>query len=393
MEIEEIKIQFLALIESKNRGYIITMEMIYNWLEDPKTYINYSTNEELRRKYRIRYLRGNDMFDEADDINDLNKDFVMIKNDKNISYPWFSVDGFKALCMALKTEKSKYVRKYFIQIEEDYLRVLKQTEEQNDKEYKLLNAKISEFNKLEKTLLKKVEKVTNKLIKAEEERDDFHEQNNILDMENKKYNGVKQILTDDDNIGLFDKSLSIELDYARNFLMKQIPIYIVNPKFMIKPTSKKEKAPKQIVKGPLDSSEESSDEVEVKVEAKVEAKEVKNKEEFNYYNADENEDEMPFNDYSLYDIKYNFVDEYMYYFVGGISSNAEKPVDNYNKIGYISVVSGDHLKYIKEHLGSSDKVDDKYIYKTHKASIYKCSYQTIMSFRTDYILEKFVTSL
>ena len=365
MDIETIKIEFIALIKQKNNGYIISMEMIYNWLEHPKIYSDYSANEDFRRDYRRRYLRSNDWFVESKDQNDLNKDFIMVNCENNISYPWFSVNGFKALCMTLNTEKSRFVRQYFIQIESDYVRVLEQTKEQNDIERIELNAKIAEFEKQEKTFHKKVEKITKTLEKVQKERDETLVKN--FEIKNK----ISEQRSKSNNIDDMNNVLD-ELEYSRKHLMKQVPIYIVNPEFMTK--AKKEKVVKPKEKHPLlDSSDESGNESAPKTSA---------------FNDEHIEEEKSFNEYRFDDIEDEYLSQDMYYFIGSFSSGVEKPVINYHKVGFISVGSNEHLKFIKDKLDSDEMILDKYIYKTSKASIYICSYQVIMSFRLDYILEK-----
>lgn len=136
---EEIETEFLALRKENKSGYFIPFENLCKWLKRMDLYNKYASNTDIRKCFNRRYLRNNKYaLIEAKKPED-EGDFIMIKNESNISFPWFTADGFKMACMILKSEQSFLVMRYFIQLEKKYWYALHTTQEENKKEIDKIN--------------------------------------------------------------------------------------------------------------------------------------------------------------------------------------------------------------------------------------------------------------
>lgn len=281
-KIDQIKTDFIFLIQNQKdfEGYPIAFENTCNWLDCPEIYKNYITDTKFREKFNARYLR-NDQFqlEESKDTNDTGKDFIMLKNVKSkMNLPWFSVDGFKIFCMIMKTEKSFLVRKYFIQIEKDYWRVLNQDYETTKEELKNLNIQLEEKARQ----LEEMER------RFRETQDELDSNRNLLNEKNIKINllinkknemeedvlnvkaiwnqtKVKELLEEDveyTDYGI-DKKYTNALElYNEKYL---IPLYFVDYKTELKElleTKLMPKIKKLVNKKPAKKSKESDSEIE-----------------------------------------------------------------------------------------------------------------------------------
>lgn len=145
----------------------------------------------------------------------------MVKNENNISFPWFSADGFKAICLILKSKKSSKVRKYFIQVEKKYWNALHQSEEENKKELEKLkeNMQLMHINK-ENTLLAETIKERDVLLTRQVT---MHELKTF-----ERY--IAEVKNDKD---VFVMSGDIGSRYYKaieQLAMKEYTIYIIDPK-------------------------------------------------------------------------------------------------------------------------------------------------------------------
>ena len=385
--INDIKIEFLSLLDKNMIGYFISLEQVYNWLENPEVYVRYSTDDMFRRNFRRRFLRSDKvMLDEAKNESNLDDDFIMRKN-KNIEYPWFSVDGFKTFCIAVDEDKSRYVRKYFIQIEKDYLRVLRQSKEENEKENKELKDKIA---KLDSRLMDNIDRANK-----------YEEQALMLEFKLKKNEAIEMILDDKDDFATEGNPEYKEYLYLKSLYYKKVPLYIVNPEYIAAKLNKINKIDKTNKTKPnktkksdkientneaerlniiISDSESDSNTVMTDVKS---TKSAKHDPKFNYnalYDLD-------FNEYSIVDIENEYESHELFYYIGGLTQTA-KPTDNFYKVTDLLVKDNKHLKQIKDVLNTDDLINGKYYYKTAYKSIYKASYNLIKSISLSIIQER-----
>lgn len=145
----------------------------------------------------------------------------MIKNENNISFPWFSADGFKAICLILKSKKSSKVRKYFIQVEKKYWKALHQSEEENKKELEKLkeNMQLMAINK-ENTLLAETIKERDELLTRQ-----------VTMHELKTFERhIQEIKTDKEAFVMSSNIGSMYYKSIEQLAMKEYTIYIIDPK-------------------------------------------------------------------------------------------------------------------------------------------------------------------
>jgi len=377
---ELIRAEFQYLAEKRHDGYIASLESLYDWLEDIKFYKKYITNDVFRDNYNTKKLRIG--FSESKDETDLKKDFIMRKKD-GINIPWFSIDGFKKICTFLDSPKSIYVRDYFIEVETDYLRVLDQTEKKN-KEESIKNIKRIENN---------LSKFKLKLIKYQKENDNLLKKNIELEVESATSKKLSYILDQKEEFEWFGNREHNHYMMLQKKYMKEIAVYIVNPDFINKKVTKKNKkvVQKKVFAGIFpDSDDTNNSEDDNKPTSSKPIKNVK------LVDTACNNDaiyDKKFNKYTFEDIIQSNPPN-LYYFIAGISSKAEKPKDNYHKICSIYVEDTTHLNIIKEELDSEIKdTFGKYKFKTDKKGIYQTNYPELKTLCYKYIQNKLCDEL
>lgn len=347
--INDIKVEFLSLINKKNNGYIISLENVYTWLENPDVYTKYKNDDMFRRDFRRRYLRDEKiMMYESNNESDLDHDYIMRKTN-NIKFPWFSVEGFKMFCLAVNENKARYVRKYFIEIEKDYLRVINQTDAENKKELKELTTKMNNF---ESNLLK----TKSDLNQTIELANKYEEKYLVAEYENKKIKYIKNVLDDADDFATAGNPEYVEYKYIKTTYYKKVGVYIVNPEY-IKP-----KKPRKSIKKNSDVESEPESEIA-----------------HNDYNNYDVYYDKHFTEYDFeYDINQSDSPE-LFYYIAGLSQKVDKPVENFYKITDLYVKDAMHLKQIREVFDTNELSHGKYYYKTGYKYTYNVNYNFIYS--------------
>lgn len=362
--IKKIKLEFLNLLEKDIKGYYIPLEKVYTWLDNIKIYNNYANNEDFRENFRKRILRNKTyMLGESKNENDKDKDFIMRKIN-NISFPYFSTVGFKTFCMMVKETKSYYVRKYFIQVEEDYLRVLKQPKEETDKERKKLFADMEKFELRHKDDTDYILKVESKLGNAEMQ---------LVGQKARLKNSeqIEVILEENEGFESTGTPSYKEYLYMKETYMKKAPLYIVDCNHVNKISKGKGKA------------------TDVKSEPKIEplsknptAREIEQFENanFTYKRTDEIHDKVvydkPYNEYNFeQDIAVvagsGDYSPTLFYFIGNITTKELQPKANMHKVTDLYVHDKDHLETLKRQMSNP-------IYESNKDHIYNASYDNII---------------
>jgi hypothetical protein len=379
---EAIKAEFQHLVKKRHDGYIISLEALYEWLEEADFYKNYIDVKAFRDKYNAKYFNSkkNILF-KSEDENDVKHDIFMRKSN-GINIPWFSVRGFKKLCMFLDTQKSILVRDYFLEMEDSYFRVLEQTQEENKNEIEENAKRIKKFendNEINKLKLSKSNKENEKLL----------EENTVLAADIQTTKNIAPILEKKEDFEEFGDKDYKELMALRNKYMKKVPIYIVNPDFIAKKTKTSTKSTKKKKAiSILSDSEDSEEEVKSASKSTKVAK-----------SADPacNDDAIytkKFNRYTFADINISHNPPSLYYHITTINSKANKSPDDYYKICDLYVQDLSHLKMIKEVLDSDERdTFGKYKFKTTKKDIYMMNYDELKDIRAKYIQDELCISL
>lgn len=364
--IDSIRIEFLSLIKMSENGYFISLEKTYTWLENKEVYDNYAQSENFRRNFKKRFLRSDKfLLIEADNELDLDKDFLMIKNDNNISFPWFSIEGFKIFCMVVTEPKASFVRKYFIQIEKDYMRVLEQTTKQNEQELNKLNMDISNSK--------------SSLLRISNRCEDYLEENLVVKHMLKTVENLSLILDDNNDFSTTGNNEYKLLMYLQQLHMKKISLYIVNNDY-IKPTIKVSKDNKNNNPDIIEPSFiiELENETKPSLLETQQLKQFKNK---NYNNDqhyyEKNYDEYNFNNDINIGANSGDISPILYYYISAFDEKIPKNANDYYKICDLYIKDKQHLNSIREYFETDDIFCGKYIYKTSKKWIYKTSYTEI----------------
>jgi phage anti-repressor protein len=376
-----IKIEFQKLLENADDGYIISLESLCEWLECYELYEKYISDAKYRENLNAKTLRVK--LYETNDENDITYDFIMRKSG-NINIPWFSVDGFKQFCMFSKNAKSILVRRYYIKMEKDYRRALRQSKVENKKE----------LEKLEKDIKISKNSTDNKQVKLEvwqKENDKLLLEVNHLNIINKKAKRIAPIIYDKDNFNAIGKADMKELMMLRKKHMKEVSVYIVNSEVFNKKVTKSDKKPKSTksdksnkkMLGGVFSDSDSSDENK---ESSSSRKNIPSNIKIIELSACRIADEYTknFDEYTFDDIKEVYDPLKLYYCIGGINS-VEKNMDNYYKICTIYVLDKEHLKDIKDELNDDEIKNGEYKFKTSKKDIYVMSYDQLEEIRSKHL--------
>lgn len=396
-KIEEIQNEFLYLLRQDRKKYNISLESIYKWSELSESFEKYKTDSKFRNNFINRKLKGeNSILRQAKNENDVDKDYVMIKDKKGVMYPWFSVRGFKAYSTTAGIKKSRYVVDYFIKLEEKYLEALGRSEKENK----------AELAKINRTL----EKYKTDLIKVEEERDKYLGERYIVQQNLERIKLVEQVIENKDDFVIDVNPEYVNYCYLRQLHLKPVSLYVVNPEYMAPATEKsarikktkstKKSIAKKLFESDSDNTDNNSDDselTEITTTSKSKApQKPKNTDTNNtLYNDDMVDYYKNFNEYDLkYDMLDNPTDEpLLYYHIGPYAEKTAKPTDNFHKIATLYVKDGKHLKELKTRLDNIDNRRNGYLYKTPKNNIYKAYYSTIYRMSIDILNEIYCEQL
>lgn len=337
----DIRTEFFKLAEDTANGYIISLYKIYEWLELELT-------DDIRYKLTQRCLKGDNGFIKAENEDDLNGHFIIRKDGKK-SIPWFSCDGFKMITLLVKSDKAKYILRHFIQCEKDYLRALRQSKEENDKELENLREKCTKFDSI--------------LTKVVDERNELEFQANILRRENKKYHDIDRLMSDEDNYSASVFPDKIIAEFCVDHHWKKVCLYVVDPAYVNKSTVKKTKKIKRIKDDINDSSESCSDD------------------ETGFIQPEKIFPEISLDELTEHDIKSIYSAE-EFYFTLKSKEVKENNNEKYKKVCDISVIDKKHMDYIKDwFVGQEDS-------RTRFKNIFIASYDNIQSVCNKYVANK-----
>lgn len=356
---DDIKLEFLTLVKTNRKGYFISLKKTFHWLDLNEKYEQYLSDTMARKNFKRRFLKNKKfLLDEAKNERDLECDFIMRKNENNISFPWFSDDGFKIFCMIVNEPKSYYVRKYFIQIEKDYWRVLNQNYEETQKELILLEEQMKKKNN-EFLLL---DEAYNKL--KDENLEQFY---HIANISSKMpyYEELNDIFQDRDNFAVTGNPDYKILQLMYEMYANKTIIYVVNPKHILSKFIKKDKANNSITKKKKSMRKKKNKISHNIVEffSEDEDEDINDVETINYnidntdlFKQNNNTDNLnilyqrydmefdrnePWNQLTMGDLEYN-PDQENYMILQAFKSNVTKPLDKYHPVAHIYILDKTH---------------------------------------------------
>ena len=232
---KDIRNEFLAITEDNREGYFIPLSKACDWLR-----IDYQDTPTFRDNFKRRMLdTKNHIFVEAKSEQDMSGHYIYRKNtegDVRIKLPWFNGDGFKILCMVSKAPKAMFVRRYYLDLEKDYIAKLKMTVEEFKQTTKLREQELRDIKDAQKESIILREENT-MLNRAIDQRDQqiigYYNQKVVLEDRVERIREFEKLLTIDydkididDRIGLFRLSL-YEKTYG-----KPLNIYLVSDKWI-----------------------------------------------------------------------------------------------------------------------------------------------------------------
>jgi hypothetical protein len=213
-------LDFLGLLESGEPGYFISLETAFNWIGEPESFTKYCEDANFRKNFIKRNLRNEKIsLIEAESEDDITKDFIMRQNSKKnkMEFPWFSIEGFKLLCMTVG-EKSYLVRKYFIQIEADYYRVLRQDSEVTKQELQTLRIKLDSH--------------TNGVLALQNKADRLELENANLAIVNEAYSDIKNLIKTGYSFAYEAGSDNIIYDFLKKKHMQALPVFVIDDRIV-----------------------------------------------------------------------------------------------------------------------------------------------------------------
>jgi hypothetical protein len=306
--IHEIKIDFLMLLQTSSQTYIISLLKAFEWLDEEDKAIRYATDSVFRANFNTKVLKSDNlMLARAETVDDIGADYVMknYKTDKStIKLPWFSPEGFKTFCMVSGARKSHYVRRYFIEVERDYWRSLRQTTEENKKELASLTAEIQKIEHSNEKLIDENDTLLNKLCNIENQYN--------------KYKDVAEIVIDYDAFATSGTPEHKAFLLAKKKYFFKSPIYVVSPDYM-----KKRKPSK------------------------------------NYDSIDYN-----IEDYDIEDVDYDTIrtDSLSYYYIYLPNSALKTEREGFRKLGVFEIISKQHMEKLREILVKKHETSVKNIF-------------------------------
>ena len=117
-----IDMAFIRLMVEKKDFYYISLVNVFSWFGEPYSFREYITNTEYKREFDAKYLGDNNLM-EAGSNGDFEADYIL-RTLYNVSFPWFSSNGFKSLCVMFGTSKTQYIKNVFNLVENTYLHVI-----------------------------------------------------------------------------------------------------------------------------------------------------------------------------------------------------------------------------------------------------------------------------
>jgi hypothetical protein len=369
--IDGIKTKFLGMILNPKIGFHISLEEYANWMGNPKIYENYKNKETGRRDFRRRYLRDPKfMLKEAKNKDEIGKDFIIIKDDNNIGYPWFTTLGFKRLAMFSNEPKSNYVRYYYTLIETEYIEAIQSTEEENAKRFAELEKKIIMYEE-------KYEKQSDLRLKYEDE-------NAILKAQIDLNANLIYILDDKDDFASTGNPEFKEFAYYQMKYGHKIHIYVVDVNYVVpKPKTirsvKKSEPAKKGMYGIVFTSDEEEAEVPEVEYTPAPSKKI----DYSQYDLDLEYDYKSFNKYNISEedggeqpILYIYIDS-----PTGTRYKSEKKYQYLNYAGNFYVPDKDVYKEMKNTLNTIKDNYGVYLHKTPRKDIFKISHRELMGIK------------
>lgn len=121
-----IDMSFIRLMVEKRGVYYISLGNVFGWFGNPYGFREYITNPECKQNFDNKYLYGcvtDNKLQEAGGDGDGDADYIF-RTLYNVSFPYFSSNGFKSLCIIFDTPRTYYIKNVFNLVEHTYLHVI-----------------------------------------------------------------------------------------------------------------------------------------------------------------------------------------------------------------------------------------------------------------------------
>jgi hypothetical protein len=253
--VDEIKSQFLYMVDNDDGRYCFTLEQAYKWIGNEDVCTKYLKAKE-KFKERYLYITGSknkevdSMFDQADHEDDRPKDYF-IKKEGRSEEIYFSVTGFQTFCMSQnKGVRAKAVKKYFIVLQSEYLRAVRATGTEKDDIILKLEARLTIMQEAQKKSGKTMsefvgsgeakEAACHYRQKFEQTRDEKDELVKKVKLEKKKSYATKCRAEENSDP---DSLRARASEILRNTKMTQCEFYLIDP-LLLKAHTKKKKGRK-----------------------------------------------------------------------------------------------------------------------------------------------------
>jgi hypothetical protein len=268
---------------------------------------------------------------------------------------------FKKFCMKTEYPLSDLVRDYYVDLEEDYIKSLGSTLEENA----VLLEKINETTD-------QLELKNKQILKIEIERDDQIIEIYKLRKQNKKNSKSDDCTVNKDTFNQSGNPLYMNYRYMCEMTMTKVPLLLVDDKYVnskYKESKSKPKKPKKKNK----EAKLSAEDVLLGYNSDHESDDENAADEPLTSNAIQNHDlleyDQSYKSYDIYDIKDS--DEPYYLKIHAFGSKVEPAPELYHKIGEVEILDKKHYNAIVAKLSDND------IGKTNLKNIFKLPYSSI----------------
>lgn len=252
---KDIRLELLSMTEAERKGFFISQPSAFNWLR-----LVYKNTNAFRQNFKRQFLQANNYFlIEAKSETDYDAHYIYRNNtegDTRIKLPWFSDEGFKILCMVMKSPKAMLVRAYFLELEKEHIAIMKM--------------KLSEVEALQKKTLKEIKQKQEEhsLLKAEltdyvraydklEDRAwNYYNQNLRLVQENENLQDIKRSLYNYyDNLDPDGRNYELRLQLYERMFGMPVLVYLVSDKWVLETLANELTTKPKRIKKPTNTKE------------------------------------------------------------------------------------------------------------------------------------------
>lgn len=250
--VSTIRAQFLYITDNDDGRYCFTLEQAYRWIGN-----EVSDYPKAKKNFKARYLfigehlnPSDSVFDRAESEKDKFKDYFIKKVGKSEEI-MFSVRGFQTFCMSQnKGIKAKAVKKYFLVLQDEYIRSIRESDAEHRNRCKQLESEMAKLKQQNADGL--TDSKTSELLKAIEDRrqslevEVFNRESELAS--NKRHTYKVQCAYDEADALTGIRALASSVIRGR-FLKHRYDILLIDPE-IVKARTKNRKAPAKLSSEP-----------------------------------------------------------------------------------------------------------------------------------------------